>query len=115
VRAVFLTLALAIVVGAASGASAHTERRASLRLVDVAPVTFGGSEFVSRESVRVTLTRQNRRFVRNARANGRGAFSVRFGLVALDVCLGAVTVSATGDRGSRATYRRPCRPLHRRP
>jgi hypothetical protein len=113
VRAIALTLALAVVSVVAWDASAHTERRATLRLVDVAPVTFRGSAFAPREDVRVVLVRQSRRFVRNAQANGRGTFRVRFGLVALDACRGAVTVSASGDRGSRATYRRPCRPLPR--
>jgi hypothetical protein len=112
VRAIALVLALAVLAVAAWQASAATERRATLRLVDVAPVTFRGSAFVPRESVRVTLTRQGRRFVRNARANERGAFNVRFGLVAIDVCRGAVAVSASGDRGTRATFKRPCRPPH---
>jgi hypothetical protein len=112
-RALLLVLALVVAAAAAVEASAGLERRATLRLVDVAPVTFRGSAFAPREGVRVVLVRQSRRFVRNAQANGRGTFRVRFGLVALDVCRGAVTVSAAGDRGSRATYRRPCRPLPR--
>ena len=113
VRAIVLFLALAVASMAAWDASAHTERTARLRLVDVAPVTFRGSAFAPREDVRVVLVRQGRRFVRNAQANERGSFRVGFGLVALDVCRGAVTVSASGDRGSRATYRRPCRPVPR--
>jgi hypothetical protein len=114
-RAIVVVLALAVLAGAALEASARTERRAALRLVDVGPVTFRGSEFVSHESVRVILTRQRRQLVRNVRANEQGVFRVGFGLVAMEVCRGAVTVSASGDRGSRASYRRPCRPLHLRP
>jgi hypothetical protein len=110
-RAIVLLLALVVVTVGALEAAAKPERRASLRLVDDAPVTFRGSAFAPREEVRVTLTRQGRRFVRNTRASARGVFRVRFGLIAIDVCRGAIRVVASGDRGSRATYRRACRPL----
>lgn len=106
-----VVLALAVLAVAAGNASARTDRQAAvLRLVDMAPVTFRGSQFVSGEDVRVTLHRQRKAFVRNVHANANGAFTVRFGLVAIDVCRGIVSVIASGDRGSRATYRRPCRP-----
>jgi hypothetical protein len=110
-RAIVLLLALAVLSVAAFEAAAGPERRASLRLVDDAPVTFRGSAFAPREEVRVTLTRQGRRFVRDARASARGTFEVRYGLLAVDVCRGAIRVVASGDRGSRASYRRACRPL----
>jgi hypothetical protein len=114
-RALVLVLALAVLGAAAWEASARTQQQSALRLVDVAPVTFHGSAFRTDEVIRVVLTRQDRRFVRTTRANARGAFDVRFGLLAIDVCRGAITVSASGDRGSRATYRRACRPLNLRP
>jgi hypothetical protein len=89
-------------------AQASTVRAPVLRLVDIAPVTFRGTGFARLERVRVTLTRNGRTTTRSARANNAGAFRVGFGLVALDPCLGAIVVRATGARGSRATFRRAC-------
>jgi hypothetical protein len=112
VRLVALVLPLVALAGGMGVASASPERQSqtALRLVDVAPVTFRGTGFESGESVRVTLSRQRNSLVRNVQAGAMGAFTAKFGWVAVDVCRGAVVVTATGAQGSRATYKRLCRP-----
>jgi hypothetical protein len=104
-----LVFACGFLVITAGAASARTDDQAVLRLVDLAPVTFRGSDFVARETVRVTVTRQNNTFAKTVRANAQGAFRVTFGLIAIDVCRGYVRAIATGDRGSRAAFKRACR------
>jgi hypothetical protein len=110
VRAVVFVLAFGLLAAQAGASSGLTNERATIRLVDMAPVTFRGSEFAARESVRVTVVRQTKRFSKTVRANAQGAFRVTFGLIAIDVCRGTIQVTATGDRGSRATFKRACRP-----
>ena len=97
----------AFVLGAAS-AEGSADRAPSLRLVDVAPVTFQGAGFARLEQVRVALTRNGRTTARRARSSRAGTFRISFGLLALDPCRGAIVVRATGGLGSRATYRRAC-------
>jgi hypothetical protein len=100
-------LALPAAVLADTGRSARTPQ---LRLVSLAPVTLHGTGFTVREDVRVTLRVGKRAFVRTARADRAGAFTVRFGLVALEPCRGAAVAQAVGSFGTRASQRRTCRP-----
>ena len=106
-RVLALAACVALVLGAAS-AEGSADRAPSLRLVDVSPVTFRGAGFVRLERVRIALTRNGRTIVRRTRSTPTGAFTVSFGLLALDPCRGAIVVRATGGLGSRATYRRAC-------
>ena len=106
-RLVVLVACLTLVLGAAS-AKSSADRAPSLRLVDVFPVTFRGAGFARLEHVRVALTRNGRTTTRRVRSSRAGTFRVRFGLIALDPCRGAIVVRAAGGLGSRATYRRAC-------
>jgi hypothetical protein len=92
-------------------------RAPALRIVDRTPLTVAGTGFAPREEVRLTLrTGRARGFARAARADAAGAFRVAFDvLVAVEPCRGALVVTATGARGSRATVRRGCRPPTVRP
>jgi hypothetical protein len=106
--ATFLALA-----AAATAAEGPTPRLA----VSVAPLTVRGSEFAPRERVRVDVAVGRRLALhRHVRATREGRFTLRFELLlAVDPCEGAVVVTASGDRGSRATYRKQCRPPSTRP
>ena len=92
-------------------------RAPALRIVDRTPLTVSGTGFGAREEVRLTLrTGRARAFARSTRADAAGAFRAAFGvLVAVEPCRGALVVTATGSRGSRATVRRSCRPPSVRP
>jgi len=104
-RAVGIALLL-LVAGVAcgsAGASSSGERDASrsrpaLGIVGLDPLTVRGRGFVPRERVKLLLGTPPR--TTSARADGRGRFTVRFGIRAAR-CSGAV-VQAFGSRGSRA-------------
>jgi hypothetical protein len=103
-------LALAATATAAQGPSPKLA-------VSLAPLTVRGSEFAPRERVRVEVAVGRRPALRrHVRAARDGRFTLRFDvLLAVDPCEGAFVVTASGDRGSRATYRKQCRPPSRRP
>lgn len=95
-------------VGPATGSPA---RAPSLSLVTLAPLELRGAHFVPRERIEVTLSVGRVRREREVRASGSGSFRVRFDpFLAVDVCRGALVVTARGSEGSRAVYRRACRP-----
>jgi hypothetical protein len=78
--------------------AAATERRPLLRLVRAAPLTVKGSNFLSRERVRVAAANH----IRTVRASTSGAFVVKFNDVTYDRCAQGVVIAATGSRGSVA-------------
>jgi hypothetical protein len=72
--------------------------------VDFAPFVVAGSGFRAGETVRV-IVRGAVASTRTAKASGAGRISVRFpGLT--DECPRFLIVTATGDKGSRAQFRR---------
>jgi hypothetical protein len=89
----------------------------SLGPVSLTPLTLRGAGFVPGEAVRVELApgRGRKRAVRTAHATAAGSFRVRYALVALEPCHGIVIATATGSRGSRATWKRACRPPYEQP
>ena len=88
-----------------------------LRLVRDVPLTVQGSGFDAQERVLLTLRSGRARAVREtARADARGRFRAAFdALVAVDPCRGTLSVTAAGSEGSRATWKRVCRPPSTRP
>ena len=101
-----LSLALPASTTAKPDASA---RAPVLRFVSLAPVKVQGTGFVAQEDVRLALLVRTRTFVRTVRADAFGAFTVGFGLVALEPCRSPAVVRAVGSRGSHASRQRPCR------
>jgi hypothetical protein len=99
-----LLLALAAAGGLASPTTA-TSTRATLRLGDESPLTVSGSGFRAQEHVRVVAV-SGKRAVRSVTAGAGGRFAVRFTGMSVNACRG-VSVTAIGDRGSRAMYKRP--------
>lgn len=94
-----LTILVVLNVGAASlGAEGHagSRERAVLTVANAQPLTVLGRGFKARERVRISADRTRKA----VRANARGRLVVRF--LELDPC-NTITVSAVGDRGSRAS------------
>jgi hypothetical protein len=96
--------ALALVGLALAGAAAAASTRPTLALPDRAPLRVVGVHFKPRELVTVIVV-QGARHERRVRATANGRFSVRFRL-SLQECA-KWAVSARGNGGSRAYYKRP--------
>ena len=95
--------ALAVFASQAAGAPG----RASLRTVDLAPLTLRGDRFEPRERVRVVTTVGGRRYVRVVQATSAGSFTVTYRGVAVDRCNDVLFVLALGGAGSRAALKLP--------
>jgi hypothetical protein len=103
-------LAAVIVLVAAAGCVASSTpavaTRPVLRMSDEAPLTFRGSGFHANERVSVRVAAvSGGRAVHRVTAGSGGRFTVRFQGMNADACRGLVA-TATGDRGSRATFKR---------
>ncbi len=104
---ILIALALASTAGAAAAA------KPSLRITPAeTSIAITGNGFKSGEKVRVLVFHSGIRVSRAATATATGAFRLRIPVGAVDTCSFSY-VSATGDRGSRATVRHvpaPCGP-----
>jgi hypothetical protein len=98
-----LLVASAVAVLSAPGL-AQRQARPSLRLVSDAPVTFRGAGFGAREHVRLVVVGGGR-VVKRLVAGTAGGFVVRIVGVDANACRGFSAI-ATGDRGSRAWFKR---------
>ena len=88
------------------GDSGSTEAKPRLS-VDLAPFAVGGSGFRPGENVRI-LVRGVAGGSRSVKASSAGRISMRFPGMRLDQCrrAGLIVVTAIGDQGSRAQFRR---------
>lgn len=105
--AVLLLAAAVTATGCASaegGGGSTTTRRAEITVAAIRPLVVRGMGFKSRERVTVTAraTGWDRKQVV---ASSRGGFTVRFESLDPSACAG-LSISAVGNRGSRADYRR---------
>jgi hypothetical protein len=107
-------VALLVVSGWTAGGG---ESRPALRVVATAPVTVAGTGFAAGERVRLTLRAGRARpSTRTVDAGRDGRFRARFNaLLAVEPCSGTLVVTAAGSRGSRASWKRVCRPPSTRP
>jgi hypothetical protein len=102
-----MALALAGVVAAeVSTASGLQTTRARLLLVDTEPLTFRGLGFKPNERVQLVAVAGARSVRRVATGSASGTFTMRVPGVNANNCAG-FSVTATGGRGSRATFKRP--------
>ena len=90
-------------VGGAAAAPDRQDRQATLRVVALQPVKIAGSRFVSRESVRLTVSTAAVVVRRTVLATRRGTFVVQLTNVSVDRCNGGLTAVARGARGSFAS------------
>jgi hypothetical protein len=105
VRRILTILLAATAAGSLVGGTSAVATRPALRLLDEAPLTLGGTGFRANEHVKVVAV-VGSRSVRWVTAGSGGRFGVRFRGLGANECRG-LTVTAIGDRGSRAAYRRP--------
>ena len=103
---------LAVLAALAAFALPAREQAApAIRPVTLVPLVVRGTGFAPRERVRLAIRAgRSHAHVRRVVAGATGRFRVRFGLlIAIEPCDGRLTFTATGSRGSRATYSRRCR------
>lgn len=101
-RTVIVLIACATLLPASLDAAAV---RPSLRIVERDPLTLVGRAFRAEELVRVTVrSGATTTRIRKARADGTGKFTLAFAGVRLDRCSGDLEVTASGARGSKATF-----------
>jgi hypothetical protein len=94
-----LAVALLLLLALSASASAAPARTASLRIVQLKPLTVAGRSFNPNEKVKLIATSEGVA-IKVVRADARGRFTARLALVS-GRCLGTV-VQAFGARGSRA-------------
>jgi len=105
-----LVAALALALALTTVAGAGTAGPPTVRFVRMTPAKVRGAQFIPSESVRVTLRAGSVKRVRTTRASASGGFTVDFGLLReKDRCGVAMTLTAVGGHGDRATYRLPPR------
>jgi hypothetical protein len=105
VAAALVAFSLALgVAGPADATRPRPDRAAKLTVMNMKPLTFRGTRFLSAEKVRLTVVAGGERFVRRLTASRAGAFTQRFPTVMVDRCNRLMAV-ATGSRGSRAAIK----------
>ena len=105
-RALFV-LAAIVVLGASAlvpTGAGQASAKPQLRLMDTNTLTVLASGFRPREHVRLVV-RDPGVITRNATAGAGGGFTMRIPGVSSTDCAG-LSITATGDRGSRATLKR---------
>jgi hypothetical protein len=95
---------LALWPAAASGFGTASASKPRVSLVDETPLVVAGRGFKARERVRVVASTARGRYRKTVSVSRQGRFSVRFASV--EASCGLLFVSAVGDEGSRATWRR---------
>jgi hypothetical protein len=96
---VALFLALTLLGAAAAGS------RPTVRVADAGVLTLRGAGFRPGEHVRVSVVAGTARAAKRVTASAAGAFRVRFPRLSENACA-AFGVTAVGDRGSRASFKR---------
>jgi hypothetical protein len=101
-------LIFAVLAVATASASAGTIK-ATLRVVDLTPLTVRGTGFHAEQSVRVAVRRDGTLLARRTIRSGiRGGFTTRFAAVSLGhSCGSAVAITARDASGRLATAKLP--------
>jgi hypothetical protein len=105
-RAVFALAALVVLVAVAlaPAGAGQTSAKPQLRLMDADVLTVRATGFRAREHVRLVV-RDPALVTRTATAGSGGGFTMRLAGVNPSACAG-LSITATGDGGSRATLKR---------
>lgn len=96
-----VSLVLALTLLGAAGAGS----RPTIRVADAGVLTLRGAGFRPAEHVRVSVLAGTARAAKRVTASAAGAFRVRFPRLSENACA-AFGVTAVGDRGSRASFKR---------
>ena len=102
------TFALILVLFSLTATAAAGTTKATLRVVDLTPLTVRGTGFQAEQSVRVVV-RQAGRVVgrRSVHAGLRGGFTSRFATVTFHRCGGDLAVTASDASGRIAAAKLP--------
>lgn len=106
-----MLLAALLVGGLVATATAATQGRPALRVLDEEPLVVRASGFAARERVTLRATTREETIVRRVRAGTGGGFTARFENTAFDFCAGVTALRAVGARSGAVTIRptrRPC-------
>lgn len=106
-----MLLAALLSVGLVATASAATQGRPALRVLDEEPLVVKASGFKAKERVTLRVATREEAIVRRVRAGRGGGFTARFNDTAFDFCAGVTSLRATGARSGAVTIRptrRPC-------
>jgi hypothetical protein len=100
--ALFISVLLAALSVSTSGAA--TSIRPTLRVMDTDVAMVRGTGFKAHEHVRLVVGDGRRRVLLTTTGSG-GGFTMRIATMNIGACTG-FSITATGDRGSRAVYKR---------
>lgn len=106
-----MLLAALLAGGLVATASAATQGRPALRVLDEEPLVVRASGFAAKERVTLRATTREATIVRRVRAGEGGGFTTRFGDTAFDFCAGVTSLRAVGTRSGSVVIRptrRPC-------
>jgi hypothetical protein len=99
-----VALVASVALFALVGGAAASVTAATVRPVDLSPLTVRGARFHAGEHVTVrVIVRGGARVTKAARASAGGAFTVRFASLSLTDCA-AYWIRAAGARGSVAAF-----------
>jgi hypothetical protein len=105
VLAIALSLGV-LLVGSGTASGDRNGHKATLKLMRGTPLTLKGTNFGSRERVRLVVVAGQRKTTKRLTAAPAGAFVVRFSEISVNRCKG-FTAFAIGARGSRASLSSP--------
>jgi hypothetical protein len=105
VLSALVVLAGAALIGGSWAAGEGNAGGPRLVLLDSDPVTVRGTNFKSAERVQVEVVAGSRNVTRSATGSSTGAFTMRMAGVDPNACQG-FSITATGNKGSRATFKR---------
>ena len=109
-RALAIAALLLTLAPAGAAADQRAAGKARLQIVQGPSLVVRGTRFVAGERIRIVVRGAHHRLSKQARADRRGAFLVRFQF-SRDRCNGILIASATGSRGSAATAKTPPQPM----
>ena len=95
-------LALLLAVAAPAAAAPRIPR---IWLSDRSPVSVAGRGFQSEERVKVTVSESGARWAKSVVTTTAGAFVAHFRVSVSGQCGSMLVVTATGSKGSRATWK----------
>ena len=96
----------ALIAGSATASGDRSEQKATLKLMRSTPLTLRGTNFGSKERVRLVVVAAHEKTTKRLIAGAGGTFVVRFSEIRVNRCKG-FTAFAIGARGSRASTTTP--------
>lgn len=102
-RALLAAAIVALLVGGWTTAQAQ-DAKPRVRLLDTAPLTLRGVDFEPAETVRLVVRLGDRTVVRKLQATRSGSFTSTYPAMRYTRCNGSLEVTASGRRGSRASW-----------